>query len=142
MTLLRDEGNRPDTTREGLTTLQPVMEPDTSITAGNASQLSDGSSACILMEAKEAERRNLEPLGAFRGFVATGCEPDEMGIGPILAVRTLFQRFGLRMEDIDLWGAQRGLRQPDRVLPRPAPAFPTNCSTSTAGRSRWGTRTG
>ena len=103
MTLLRDEGNRPDTTREGLATLQPVMEPDTSITAGNASQLSDGSSACILMEAKEAERRNLEPLGAFRGFVATGCEPDEMGIGPILAVRTLFQRFGLRMEDIDLW---------------------------------------
>ncbi|AUL13956.1 acetyl-CoA C-acyltransferase [Bordetella bronchiseptica] len=103
VTLLRDEGNRPETTREGLATLQPVMEPDTSITAGNASQLSDGSSACILMEAKEAERRNLEPLGAFRGFVATGCEPDEMGIGPILAVRTLFQRFGLRMEDIDLW---------------------------------------
>lgn len=101
--LTRDEGNRPDTTREGLASLPPVMEPDTTITAGNASQLSDGSSACVLMEAKEAERRNLEPLGAFRGFVATGCEPDEMGVGPILAVKTLLQRFNLSVDDIDLW---------------------------------------
>lgn len=101
--LAQDEGNRPDTTREGLAGLPPVMEPDTTITAGNASQLSDGSSACVMMEAKEAERRNLEPLGAFRGFVATGCEPDEMGVGPILAVRTLLQRFNLSMDDIDLW---------------------------------------
>lgn len=103
VTLTQDEGNRPDTTREGLASLQPVMEPDTTITAGNASQLSDGSSACVLMEAKEAEKRNLEPLGAFRGFVATGCEPDEMGVGPILAIRTLLKRFDLRMADIDLW---------------------------------------
>lgn len=101
--LTKDEGNRPDTTREGLAALQPVLEPGTTITAGNASQLSDGSSACVLMEAKEAERRNLQPLGAFRGFVSTGCEPDEMGVGPILAVQTLLKRFDLRVEDIDLW---------------------------------------
>jgi acetyl-CoA C-acetyltransferase len=101
--LTKDEGNRPDTTREGLAALPPVLEPGTTITAGNASQLSDGSSACVLMEAKEAERRNLQPLGAFRGFVATGCEPDEMGVGPILAVKTLLKRFDLRVEDIDLW---------------------------------------
>lgn len=101
--LVKDEGNRPDTTREGLATLPPVMEPNTTITAGNASQLSDGSSACILMEAKEAARRNLDPLGVFRGFVATGCEPDEMGVGPILAVRTLLERHKLSIDDIDLW---------------------------------------
>jgi len=101
--LMHDEGNRPDTTRDGLSTLKPVMEPDTTITAGNASQLSDGSSACVIMEARVAERHNLQPLGAFRGFVATGCEPDEMGVGPILAVRTLLKRFELSMDDIGLW---------------------------------------
>jgi acetyl-CoA C-acetyltransferase len=80
-----------------------VLEPGTSITAGNASQLSDGSSACIIMEAREAERRNLAPLGAFRGLVTVGCEPDEMGIGPVPAVRRLLQRFNLKMDDIGLW---------------------------------------
>src|ERR1039458_1455561 len=103
VTLMRDEGNRPDTTREGLASLSPVLEPGTTITAGNASELSDGSSACIIMEAREAERRNLKPLGAFRGFVAVGCEPDEMGIGPVPAVRKLMKRFGLKMDDIGLW---------------------------------------
>jgi acetyl-CoA C-acetyltransferase len=103
VTLKQDEGNRPDTTRDGLATLGPVLEPGTSITAGNASQLSDGSAACIVMEAREAERRNLKPLGAFRGFVAVGCEPDEMGIGPVPAVRKLLQRFNLKVDDIGLW---------------------------------------
>jgi acetyl-CoA C-acetyltransferase len=103
VTLERDEGNRPDTTREGLSTLAPVLEPGTSITAGNASQLSDGSSACIIMEAREAQRRNLNPLGAFRGLVTVGCEPDEMGIGPVPAVRRLLDRFSLKMDDIGLW---------------------------------------
>jgi acetyl-CoA C-acetyltransferase len=103
VTIRIDEGNRPDTTREGLGTLGPVLEPGTSITAGNASQLSDGSSACIIMEAGEAARRNIKPLGAFRGFVAVGCEPDEMGIGPVPAVRKLLARFGMKMDDIGLW---------------------------------------
>ncbi|MCA0213420.1 MAG: acetyl-CoA C-acyltransferase [Proteobacteria bacterium] len=103
VTLERDEGNRPDTTRQGLSTLPPVLEPGTSITAGNASQLSDGSSACIIMEASEAQRRNINPLGAFRGLVTVGCEPDEMGIGPVPAVRRLLQRFNLKMDDIGLW---------------------------------------
>jgi acetyl-CoA C-acetyltransferase len=103
VTLRQDEGNRADTTREGLAVLPPVLEPGTTITAGNSSQLSDGSSACIVMEAGEAARRNIRPLGVFRGFVAVGCEPDEMGIGPVLAVPKLLQRFGLSPDDIDLW---------------------------------------
>jgi len=100
--LLHDEGNRADTTREGLAKLKPVLEGG-SVTAGNASQLSDGASACVLMERSLAEKRGLAPLGAFRGIAVAGCEPDEMGIGPVFAVPRLLARHGLRAADIDLW---------------------------------------
>lgn len=103
VTLERDEGNRPSTTMEGLAGLDPVMGDDAFITAGNASQLSDGASACVVMEGKEAERRGLEPLGRFRSFAVAALEPDEMGIGPIYAVPRLLDRNGLGMDDIDLW---------------------------------------
>jgi acetyl-CoA C-acetyltransferase/acetyl-CoA acyltransferase len=103
ITLDKDEGNRPDTTIEGLQSLQPVLGPGTSITAGNASQLSDGSSACVLMDATLAEKRGLEPLGRYVGMAVAGTEPDEMGIGPVFAVPKLLQRFGLKMDDIGLW---------------------------------------
>ena len=103
VTLERDEGNRPSTNAEGLAGLEPVTGPDGHITAGNASQLSDGASACVIMEAKEAEKRGLEPLGYFRGIAVVGCEPDEMGIGPVFAVPRLLERTGKSMDDIDLW---------------------------------------
>ena len=99
----RDECNRPDTTLEGLARLAPVMGAGKSVTAGNASQLSDGAAAVVLMEAKEAERRGLEPLGAFKGWAVAGCQPDEMGIGPVFAVPRLLERHGLNISDIDLW---------------------------------------
>jgi len=102
VTLKGDEGNRPDTTLEGLAALAPVRDGGF-ITAGNASQLSDGASACVLMNAKLAEKRGLEPLGTFRGFAVAGCEPDEMGIGPVFAVPKLLSRHGLGIDDIDLW---------------------------------------
>ncbi len=101
--LAKDEGNRPSTNAEGLAALQPVMGDDKFITAGNASQLSDGASACVVMDAKSAERRGLDPLGIFRGFAVAGCEPDEMGIGPVFAVPRLLERAGLKLDDIDLW---------------------------------------
>jgi len=100
--LERDEGNRPDTSREGLAALKPVRD-NGFITAGNASQLSDGSSACVVMEASVAEQRGLEPLGIYRGSAAAGCKPDEMGIGPVYAVPKLLKRQGLTMDDIGLW---------------------------------------
>ncbi len=103
VTLDKDEGNRPETTLEGLATLKPVMGEDNFITAGNASQLSDGASACVVMDASLAEKRGIEPLGFFRGLAVAGCEPDEMGIGPVFAVPRLLERQGLRVEDIDLW---------------------------------------
>jgi acetyl-CoA C-acetyltransferase len=103
VTLTRDEGNRPDTSFEGLAKLAPVRGEKGHITAGNASQLSDGASACVIMDAKLAERRGLQPLGIFRGFTVAACEPDEMGIGPVFAVPRLLERFGLKMGDIDLW---------------------------------------
>ncbi len=103
VTLERDEGNRPGTTMDGLAGLAPVMGDDAFITAGNASQLSDGASACVVMEAREAERRGLEPLGRFRSFTVAALEPDEMGIGPVYAVPRLLERNGLKMDDIDLW---------------------------------------
>jgi acetyl-CoA C-acetyltransferase/acetyl-CoA acyltransferase len=103
VTIDKDEGNRPDTTIEGLQALQPVLGPDTSITAGNASQLSDGSSACIVMDAAVAEKKGLEPLGRYIGMAVAGTEPDEMGIGPVFAVPKLLERFGLKMDDIGLW---------------------------------------
>ena len=103
VTIDKDEGNRPETTLEGLSALQPVLGPGTHITAGNASQLSDGSSACILMDSALAEKRGLEPLGRYIGMAVAGTEPDEMGIGPVFAVPKLLQRFGLKMDDIGLW---------------------------------------
>ena len=102
LTLSHDEGPRPDTTAEGLAGLKPVREGGC-ITAGNASQLSDGASANVMMNATEAERRGLEPLGVFRGFAVAGCEPDEMGIGPVFAVPRLLERHGLKVDDIGLW---------------------------------------
>ncbi|MEO1950259.1 acetyl-CoA C-acyltransferase [Thioclava sp.] len=101
--LERDECNRPQTTLEGLQGLKPVLGPDKCVTAGNASQLSDGASACVVMSAEEAARRGLEPLGAFRGMAVAGCSPDEMGIGPVFAIPRLLERAGLSIEDIDLW---------------------------------------
>ena len=103
VTLEQDEGNRPSTTLEGLAGLQPVIGEGGFITAGNASQLSDGASACVVMDAKLAEQRSLEPLGTFRGFSVAALEPDEMGIGPVYAVPRLLKRNGLTMDDIDLW---------------------------------------
>ena len=103
VTIAKDEGNRPSTTLEGLQSLQPVLGPDTTITAGNASQLSDGSAAVIVMEAKEAEKRGLNPLGRYVGMAVAGTEPDEMGIGPVYAIPKLLERFDLTVGDIDLW---------------------------------------
>ncbi|MFI4948521.1 MAG: acetyl-CoA C-acyltransferase [Alphaproteobacteria bacterium] len=109
VTLERDEGNRPDTSLEGLAALKPVFKDGQRIkegrfiTAGNASQLSDGASACVLMEESEAERRGLSPLGIYRGISVAGCAPDEMGIGPVFAVPKLLAQHGLTIDDIDLW---------------------------------------
>jgi len=103
VTLTKDEGNRADTTLEGLKSLQPVMGPGLNITAGNASQLSDGSSASVVMEAKLAEQRGLTPLGRYVGMAVAGTEPDEMGIGPVFAIPKLLARNGLTIDDIGLW---------------------------------------
>ncbi len=103
VTITKDEGNRADTTLEGLQSLKPVMGPDFTITAGNASQLSDGSSSSVLMEEKIASQRGLQPLGRYVGMAVGGTEPDEMGIGPVVAIPKLLKRFGLRMDDIGLW---------------------------------------
>ena len=103
VTVDQDTCNRRGTTYEGLAKLAPVMGEGKFVTAGNASQLSDGASACVMMEAKEAERLGLTPLGAFRGLAVAGCEPDEMGIGPVFAVPKLLARFGLSVDDIGLW---------------------------------------
>lgn len=102
VTLSKDEGNRAETTLEGLQSLKPVIDGGT-ITAGNASQLSDGASASVMMDSKLAEQQNLTPLGAYRGIAVSGCEPDEMGIGPVFAVPKLLKQHGLKMEDIGLW---------------------------------------
>jgi acetyl-CoA C-acetyltransferase len=98
-----DEGPRPDTTAEGLANVKPAKGPGFTITGGNASQLSDGASAAVIMSDKLAAQKGLKPLGIFRGFVSAGCEPDEMGIGPIFAVPRLLKRQGLSIDDIDLW---------------------------------------
>lgn len=102
ITLARDEGNRPETTLEGLQSLKPVLEGGV-ITAGNASQLSDGASACVVMDRALAEKRGLAPLGLYRGMAVAGCAPEEMGIGPIYAIPKLLQRHGLQVDDIGLW---------------------------------------
>jgi acetyl-CoA C-acetyltransferase len=109
VTLTKDEGNRPETNLEGLQSLQPVfkdgqvVKQGRFITAGNASQLSDGASAAVLMEEGEASRRGLHPLGIYRGMAVAGCDPDEMGIGPVFAVPKLLEKHGLKVGDIDLW---------------------------------------
>jgi acetyl-CoA C-acetyltransferase len=103
ITLSKDEGPRPETSAEGLASLKAVRGEGYSITAGNASQLSDGASATVIMSDKLAASKGLTPLGIFRGFVSAGCEPDEMGIGPVFAVPRLLKRHGLKIEDIDLW---------------------------------------
>ena len=103
VTIAMDDCNRPTTTLEGLAGLPPVMGEGHTITAGNASQLADGSSAQVLMEAKEAEKRGLQPLGRYVGMAVAGTEPDEMGIGPVYAIPKLLERFDLKMDDIDLW---------------------------------------
>jgi acetyl-CoA acetyltransferase family protein len=103
VTLSKDEGNRADTTLEGLASLKPVRGEGNFITAGNASQLSDGASACLLMERKLAEQRGLQPLGVYRGMAVAGCEPDEMGIGPVFAIPRLLKRTGLKIDDIGIW---------------------------------------
>jgi len=103
VTIAKDEGNRPETTLEGLKSLQPVLGPDLNITAGNASQLSDGAAASVLMEEKLAEKRGLQPLGRYVGMAVAGTEPDEMGIGPVFAIPKLLDRFNLKMDDIGLW---------------------------------------
>jgi acetyl-CoA C-acetyltransferase len=109
ITLDKDEGNRPQTRLADLQKLQPVFKDGLRIkegryiTAGNASQLSDGASASVLMEAREAERRGLQPLGAYRGMAVAGCDPDEMGIGPVFAVPKLLKQHGLTVDDIDIW---------------------------------------
>ena len=109
VTLSQDEGNRPQTRLEDLTKLQPVFKGGQRIaegrfiTAGNASQLSDGAAAVVVMDAREAERRGLAPLGAYRGLVVAGCGPEEMGIGPVFAIPKLLEKHGLKVDDIDLW---------------------------------------
>jgi acetyl-CoA C-acetyltransferase len=106
VTVTRDECNRPSSTLEGMQAMAAIRlaeDPNATVTAGNASQLSDGASACLLMEEAEAQRRGLAPLGAFKGFAVAGCDPDEMGIGPSLAVPRLLERHGLTVDDIGLW---------------------------------------
>jgi len=109
VTVDHDECNRPDTTLEGLKSLKPVLaggmkiQQGKYVTAGNASQFADGASACVVMDAEVAKKRNIKPLGIFRGFATAGCEPDEMGIGPVFAVPRLLERHGLKVSDIDLW---------------------------------------
>ena len=102
VTLTKDEGIRADTTYEGVSKIKPVF-PDGVISAGNASQFSDGASAVVVMNAKVAEKKGLKPLGIFRGFAVAGCEPDEMGIGPVFAIPKLLKRTGVKLEDVGLW---------------------------------------
>jgi acetyl-CoA acetyltransferase family protein len=134
--LMGDEGNRPDTSREGLAALKPVREgTDKYITAGNASQLSDGASACVVMEAQLAEKKGLTPLGTFRGFTVAGCEPDEMGIGPVFAVPKLLKRHGLNVGQIDSGSSTKP--SPFRsFIAATGSAFRTIASTSMAGPFR------
>jgi len=102
VTLDVDEGIRADTTYEGVAKIKPVF-PGGVVAAGNASQFSDGASACVVMDGKLAEKRGLSPLGVFRGFTVAGCEPDEMGIGPVFAVPRLLERAGVKAQDVGLW---------------------------------------
>src|SRR4029077_2677899 len=108
-TVDRDESNRPETTMEALAKLEPVKGAGKYVTAGNASQLSDGAAAVVLMEAKDAAKRGLNPMSRFVAWAGAGCEPDEMGIGAICAVRKLLKRHGLKIDDIDIWKLNEAL---------------------------------
>ena len=147
VTLAKDEGNRPDTNLDGLAALKPVfkdgltMKEGQFITAGNASQLSDGASAAVLMEESEAERRGLQPLGIYRGIAVAGCGPDEMGIGPVFAVPKLLKQHGLKIDDIDLWELNEAFACQVLYCRDTTRASRTTSSTSTAGRSRSATPT-
>ena len=132
----RDECNRPDTTMEGLAKLEPVKGPGKFITAGNATQLSDGAAAVVLMEAKDAEKRGLQAMGRFMGWAAAGCQPDEMGIGPVFAVPRLLERTGLKVDDIDLWELNEAFAQPVPLLAATSSASIRRSTTSMAARSR------
>ena len=134
VTLTKDEGNRPETTAEGLAGLKAVVEGGV-ITAGNASQLSDGASACVVMEAELAAKRGLPPLGRYLGMAVAGTEPDEMGIGPVFAVPKLLKRFGLTIDDIGLWELNEAFAV-QVLYCRTGSASPTIGSTSTAARFR------
>jgi acetyl-CoA C-acetyltransferase len=103
VTLARDEGNRPETTLDVLAALKGVLERSSSVTAGNSSQLSDGAAAVVVMDAETARSRGIEPLGFYRGMVVAGCDPGDMGVGPIVAVPELLKRHDLTIDDIDLW---------------------------------------
>ena len=126
VTLKHDEGVRADTSLAGLAALKPVfadgqrVKAGSFITAGNASQLSDGASACVLMEARLASQRNLTPLGIYRGIAVAGCDPDEMGIGPVFAVPKLLHAHGLKVDDIGLWELNEAFAVAGALLPRPA----------------------
>jgi acetyl-CoA C-acetyltransferase len=139
ITLTKDEGPRPETTAEGLASIKPVFEGKT-ISAGNASQLSDGASACVIMSDKVAAKKGLKPLGIFRGFVAAGVEPDEMGVGPVAAIPRLLKRHGLGIDDIDLWELNEAYAV-QVIYCRDKLGIIRKNSTSTAVRSRWATPT-
>jgi acetyl-CoA C-acetyltransferase len=130
-----DECNRPETTLEGLAKLEPVKGPGKFVTAGNASQLSDGAAAVVLMEAKDAEKRGLNPMGRFVAWASAGCEPDEMGIGPIFAVPKLLKRHGLKIDDIDSGSSTRPSPASASIRATSSASIPRS-TTSTAARSR------
>jgi acetyl-CoA C-acetyltransferase len=142
VTLELDEGNRPGTTLGGLAGLKPVLghRGSPTVTAGNASRLSDGASAAVLMEAGEAARRGLIPLGTYRGIAVAGCEPDEMGIGPVFAVSALLRPHGLGVDDIELWSSTRR-SPPRRCTAATGSAWTRTRSTSTVAPSPSGTPT-
>ena len=140
-TLLVDEGNRPDTSVDALAALHPVTGEDGTVTAGNSSQLSDGASVCVVMSASEAARRRLEPLGIFRGFAIVGCNPGEMGIGPVFAVPRLLVRHGLTVADIGLWELNEAFAVQVYIAAIGLVSILPG-SMSMVGRSQSGTRSG
>jgi acetyl-CoA acetyltransferase family protein len=134
VTLAQVEGNRPETTLEGLESLKPVLEGGV-VTAGNASQLSDGASACVIMDRGLAERRGLAPLGVYRGMAVAGCAPEEMGIGPVYAIPKLLTQHGLRVSDIGLWELNEAFAC-QALYCRDRPGIDPPCTTSTEVGSR------
>ena len=145
LVLSSDEGVRPSTTQQALSDLPPVIDPpngiEGTVTAGNASQLSDGAAACLLMEKREAERRDIEPLGLYRGIAISGCAPDEMGIGPVLAVPKLLKQHGLTISDIDLWELNEAFAS-QALYCRENLGIDPSKLMSMEEQSRWGIRMG